>query len=415
MTGVLNAIEFPNSTTLKCFMLKSINKYLSRWVAAGFLTEEQANAIRQHEEQHKAQKSWAVYGMALIGAVSIAIGVVSIIAANWDQLSGSAKLTGYLLIQAALSYAVFACRDEKPLMREVFLGLNAGFVLAGIGLVAQVFHLVSNGWSGLLFWCVLTLPMVLFSQHRPLPNLWVAMLLATEAIWYGKTLDQLPAQSVSAVTNMTFLVILSLYAICALGFYARDRGFLPKYFSEALRLDALCVIFIGGTIYGNIVWYAGADMILREIPNMERAAFMRLQFAPWVGALILVPVFLKRLGQSERRLSLAMASLLVNLAFFVTAPVMFNLESSKWLATFLTVLLWWHAAIAAIYADKKRLFDFLTFAIAARLLFVYFEIFGSMLATGLGLIITGALILAVAYVWYKHRDRLACWLGGRTA
>jgi uncharacterized membrane protein len=42
-----------------------------------------------------------------------------------------------------------------------------------------------------------------------------------------------------------------------------------------------------------------------------------------------------------------------------------------------------------------------------RLLIVYFEVFGSMLSTGLGMITGGALTLLLAWVWKRKSPQLA--------
>jgi uncharacterized membrane protein len=42
-----------------------------------------------------------------------------------------------------------------------------------------------------------------------------------------------------------------------------------------------------------------------------------------------------------------------------------------------------------------------------RVLVIYFEVFGSMLSTGLGLVTGGLLTLLVAWLWHKQRSRLA--------
>ena len=42
-----------------------------------------------------------------------------------------------------------------------------------------------------------------------------------------------------------------------------------------------------------------------------------------------------------------------------------------------------------------------TTVIAARIFVAYIEVFGSLLATGAGLIVSGVLLLALAWVWVR--------------
>jgi hypothetical protein len=67
--------------------------------------------------------------------------------------------------------------------------------------------------------------------------------------------------------------------------------------------------------------------------------------------------------------------------------------------------------VALAYRDahlgRVRSFNTWTALIALRLLIVYFEVFGSMLDTGLGLITGGLLTLALGWAWRKKSPALA--------
>ena len=74
---------------------------------------------------------------------------------------------------------------------------------------------------------------------------------------------------------------------------------------------------------------------------------------------------------------------------------------------YLCMLAW-----AAIKVHSTSLFNFFTAAICVRILVVYFEVFGSMMETGLGLISGGALTLLISWWWFKRSNRLAIRLAG---
>lgn len=67
---------------------------------------------------------------------------------------------------------------------------------------------------------------------------------------------------------------------------------------------------------------------------------------------------------------------------------------------------------AAAAASMKRLFDIASFVIAARFIVIYFEVFGDLSTTGIGLIVSGAVILAVAFIWNRGRQTVTTKLGG---
>jgi hypothetical protein len=67
------------------------------------------------------------------------------------------------------------------------------------------------------------------------------------------------------------------------------------------------------------------------------------------------------------------------------------------------IALWALAAAAAVMASMRRLFNVASFAIAVRVVVTYFQVFGTLTATGLGLIISGLVIISVGLLWNRGR------------
>jgi hypothetical protein len=68
--------------------------------------------------------------------------------------------------------------------------------------------------------------------------------------------------------------------------------------------------------------------------------------------------------------------------------------------------LWLLVALAAHRARRYWLMNLATAVIGGRILIVYFEVFGSLLDTGLGLVLGGALTLLLVWVWWRARRGL---------
>ena len=103
------------------------------------------------------------------------------------------------------------------------------------------------------------------------------------------------------------------------------------------------------------------------------------------------------------------------LAIFLLVPPLIQTSGHKIIGCALFLLVWACVASAAAGSSRKRLFDFASFVIAARFVIVYFEVFGSLAATGVGLIISGLVILGAAYVWHNYRQRVAAVIAQRAA
>ena len=65
------------------------------------------------------------------------------------------------------------------------------------------------------------------------------------------------------------------------------------------------------------------------------------------------------------------------------------------------VTVWALVAWCGYKAHVMQLVNVATAVIAARIFVVYIEVFGSMLATGAGLIVSGVLLLALAWLWVR--------------
>lgn len=377
-------------------MTLAIEKKLSAWVEAGLISAEQAEAIAAFESR-QGGRNWVLLGFGAVGVVAVATGLVSLVAANWDEIPVTVKLVGYFVLQTALGAAFLGVRERNGLAREALLALFGLSFLAGIGLVGQVYNLVSEGWPALLFWCGLALPATLLARSRLLPHLWFAGLALALLIWIwsdpgGK--DLLLERSLAAM-GVAFVVT-------GLGLSRHPRSPLPEPFRRAALSWGFLALAASSVVAS--VWWAA------EVTGSPGLA---LAF-PWVGAALAGGVvFTSRPPAPPAARGAAQAAFLT-LAASTTVPLVAPIEPHEVIGCILFLIIWTLAAVAAGLAGRRRLFDFATFAIAARLVVVYFEVFGSLSATGVGLIVSGLVILGAAYAWHRYRRRLAGWLGART-
>ena len=65
--------------------------------------------------------------------------------------------------------------------------------------------------------------------------------------------------------------------------------------------------------------------------------------------------------------------------------------------------------------EHQRTFNWVTFLIGLRFVVLYFQAVGGLAATGVGLILSGLLIIGVAWAWHSWRERLRQWTKGANA
>ncbi|WP_187260837.1 DUF2157 domain-containing protein [Pontibacter beigongshangensis] len=139
-------------------------KDLPELVQAGVITQETADRIRAYYTAGAGKpQNRLLLVSGILGALLIGLGIILIIAHNWDDLNRSAKTALAflpLLIGQLLGGYTLLKKQASVVWREAaatFLFLSVG---ATISLVSQVYHIPGNLSSFLLTWMLLGLPLV---------------------------------------------------------------------------------------------------------------------------------------------------------------------------------------------------------------------------------------------------------------
>lgn len=162
----------------------SIQKELHKLLNAGVIDEPTANRIRnfyQQETPASSNRLFLVFG--ILGALLVGLGVILILAHNWDDLSRFFKtiiaFVPLLISQALCAYALFK-KPDSVVWRESTSTLLVFAVGASIALISQIYHIPGKLESFLLVWSVLVLPIVYLMRS------YIASLLYLAGItWYG--------------------------------------------------------------------------------------------------------------------------------------------------------------------------------------------------------------------------------------
>lgn len=372
-----------------------LNKKLDEWVTQKFISTEQSQAIRTHEEK-QPKGNRVLMGIASIGIVALITGVVSIIASNWDFISDEFKLTSYFVIQILLGGAFLRFRHHQGLVRETALSLYALWFVAGIALIAQLYNLQGDGWSVILFWCLLTLPAALIANSRLLPEIWHL------AFAYSVLTRMTTKSGEYEIFNAELIVIATSFIFFIVAIMRTATWQFPYYFRRsAQRLSFLA--FSALSVIGSFVWVTA-----------DSTSFSILEGHYYIIAgliLSILTILYLNHGATKNQKAILSTSL-AWITFYSVYPLTYNHPELQIFGC-LGFIFWWSlvAALAAL-VGKARLFDLATLAITVRLIVVYFEVFGSLAATGIGLIISGLVILGLAFSWHYYRRQIMQTLGG---
>lgn len=165
-------------------MSKHILKELPELVQSQVITEEIAQRIKTYYDQQpnkSANRLFIVFG--ILGSLLIGMGIVLIIAHNWDTLPKMAKLAIGLLPllvgQATTGYVLFRKSDARA-WREA-TGAFLFFAIAiSISIVSQVYNIEGDLAGFLLTWMCLALPVVYVLRSSV-----ASMLFILGITWYA--------------------------------------------------------------------------------------------------------------------------------------------------------------------------------------------------------------------------------------
>jgi uncharacterized membrane protein len=373
-----------------------LEKKLAQWQQAGLIDADTASRIAEHEAGQS--RPVVLYAVGGVGAVAIVLGIVAIIASNWASISPGTKLS--IDVLAAVGLAIAILRSSPGWVREILVIVNYGFVLASMALIGQIYHLDSGTWRGLLAWSVATAPMMLMARGRFAASLWVVGLVVTHGfvlfewvVWLDDSVDLNEGTLLNVAIVTTGIGPLLYLLVARIGGPLRERPATASVFRAAGWLGVAVLALLAATIF-----YV-------SIGGRERVLIAPLVLLAAYGSFAAVlPRFEDLLSA---RALLGMRVLLVagpGLGFLAVAG-----QRGDWplVAAVLQIVVVGWMAWTALQIGHEGLFRLGVAAVCLRLLGIYIEVFGSMLETGLGLIVGGMLTIALAWFWVRKSRGLA--------
>lgn len=363
---------------------------IATWHDAGLIDAATRDRLLAYEAAHARPLAlWAVFG---IGALAIALGLVSVIAANWEDIPGQLRLSIHLaLIGGALAALFFGEKrmaQASPWAVEALVFVTAALGLTFFGHIGQVYQTSSPLWKPLAAWLVLFAPLLLLTG-RSWPTALAVVGGSVWCAWEYQTypwgffgIDQDP-DIAGIVWNAAVLALPVLFATLGASMRARSNrtGFWRRIEQAALAYA------VGG---------ASLACALASTGEFDRNAitvdWIALGVLCAVAVLAGIGVTLARPGTSGR-----MAGAIIAGAGLTTFASYF-MDDLIVPAALLFFALWGGIAAAALAAHWRGVFQLAVGAIALRLIILSFELASDLLLSGFGLILSGFLILGVAWV-----------------
>lgn len=375
------------------------HKKLKEWVAAGLMTDAQADAIHAYEDDKKGGR----FGRGLVGLsiFAILVGVLSIIAANWHEIPGSVKIGVHALLNVVVGFvALYSDKKGKDIWREgaalAFLGLTFTLII----LVGQVFQLTGTPADATLFWIIITLPFFLLMGRGYMTAWpWVLAFLTTVFLVSGENLEDIPKE------YRAFLIV-GLWALLPLAMMGDGTVKLFRRWRPALADVSLKAGIFFMALHASIslsLWPVGNDLHFLNLIYFRPEQGVLL-LAVGLGAIAL-HAFLKQFYRddiAEKSGAYFAAASLVG----IIVPLILPMGGGAIFPALAFISYWVFVGWLAQGMHKMRIVSLAITLIAIRIFIIYVEVFGSLLETGYGLISGGIVMLGLIYGARRLNKRL---------
>lgn len=374
--------------------------------------------------------------LAYFAAFLIGLGIIALVAANWEQIPNNVKLGGAVSLMVVNAFAVIiSMKFKKNILTQVLCGVFAALIMAVIGLIGQIFQLRSDVSGACLLWALCAWPLFLITPR--LLWLWIPLLfVGTKSFAIYNTFAGDVLLSESGWSYATVNYIYSLLVFYGLIFayelwmlYAKPNSKTVerplRFYCGTLLLSAAplsCRPLITNVAFAQIPWstialssygYILAAFLIYALNRKHR----RVSFMPWfLLGFVVESILLKfNILQDDVEFVLALTSLLLmwGYAYYHKMPRFRYLTLFALLVWFFATFSWdvfnlvpslLICAALAVYAylnNSRRLFNVAVLAAVVRLLYYYADA-SNLTYLGIYLIGSGLLLLATIFALVKY-------------
>lgn len=373
--------------------------------------------------------------LAYFAAFLIGLGIIALVAANWEQIPDNVKLGGAVSLMVVNAAAVIiSMKFKKNTLTQVLCGVFAALIMAVIGLIGQIFQLRSDVSGACLLWALCAWPLFLITPR--LLWLWIPLLFvgtksfAVYNTFVGDVLLNIGWKYTLANGICSLLVFYGLiFAYELWMLYAKPSNKTIerplKFYCGTLLLSAAplsCSPMFTNIAFAQIPWstialfsygYILAALLIYALNRKHR----RVSFMPWfLLGFVVESVLLKfNILQDNVESVLALTSLLLmwGYAYYHKMPRFRYLTLFALLIWFFATFRWdvfylipslLICAALAVYAylnNSRRLFDVAVLAAVIRLLYYYADA-SNLTYLGIYLIGSGLLLLATIFALVKY-------------
>jgi uncharacterized membrane protein len=372
--------------------LKALDKHLCHWRGQGLVDAELEARLRASSAELDRSGVSTVLRttLALLGGALVLAGLTLVVAENWMVLHRGVKLTGWAVFLAAfLAASDEAARrfTDRAALAEAFALAAGGWVLAGIALVSQIYHLDSRPPNGIWLWVALVLPAAWLLERRATAAVLFAGLVAGLALEVGERDSVFHASTVEGPWAWLAIPLLAGIAV----------SFLPHPW-PGLRAWLGAWTFVAGQVF---------LLVVGALQELDRSDLGRAAILVALGLLAALALPRRVLPWDPLTSRLVVAATLLPWSImgeqYEKGAIVDGVAvGAAWIVQVAVAIL----VIRAGARTASRAWVNLGYvAVLAGVVVRYFDFFGDFLEGGAALALTGVMLLFIVFALEKARRR----------
>ena len=386
---------------------------VDRWRQSGLITDEQSQAILDFESvgtprfRLGIRFNRLIVVLSTLGAVLIASGIISFVAANWQGMPAMAKLFLLIVGQTAAYWIGYQLQFVRgyPRVGEAIMFTGAVWFGANVFLVAQSYHLGTDNPDLMILWFLGVLPLAYLPRSTSITVMAVGI-FTVGVSWKAATWVDGP-ESAFLVMGSLFLTAALLYSI---GMLHLRRTNLKLHAGPYLISGALLAIGLAYVLTFNEVFEDTRSLTILVFQTLSGSylALAGILSAVTVAALVVAVRNSENnaVNPVGRYAEPGVVAFVIAFGWF-TATLPFN-SIALYVTAFnlLLVLLIFGSIVLGIINRREALINVGIIFFVIDLSTRYIELTVDMLDTSLAFVVGGLLLLGVGYGMERARRQL---------
>jgi uncharacterized membrane protein len=395
---------------------KKLDSFLTSAVDKKLVDENKHQELMHYARSDELNnKGWFSLSNALgsLGMAIVGFGIIMIIAHNWDNLSNLTKISSFigLLAGSHLGGLFLAEKGYEKLGASMHV-LGAILFIAGIGLVAQMFHLSSKTGASFLLWGVAILPLALLLRNGPITLLAIVAFTAWGNVFGSASRGFL---HMSDLGHLVFNPAICIAMVLG-GMTLRERGSeMASYLQVPGMLGVIGWVYgFGFMHYFGRSMFSGGESVLgvtvllicavmgvslwRKNRNVPATRQLLLALGS-VGVVLLIMIVLSLI-------KIDVNLYIERMQFGRTSKLYFwpmIISVMSWVAYF--VIAFWGVIYGAL-SHQRWLLNCSVLLVGIGVLTRFLDLMGSMLDAGVMFVASGLVLFATGFVLEKWRRNL---------